>query len=121
MKCSMKRLIVSHTIHDDANHHFFLFDARFSNHDCKCNQGIVGYPFVAVFIVEESVPVQEIEEQSCCDAFVAVTETVVLGDEIKEVGSLLFQRRIDIFADKTLINVTDTSFERIVFFMTEQV
>ena len=100
----MVSLIISHTIHNDANHHFFLFDARFSNHDCKSNQGIVGYSFVAMLVVEKSVPVQKIEEESCRDAFVTVTETVVLGDEIKEVGSFLFQRRIDIFVAKTLIN-----------------
>ena len=86
----MVSLIISHTIHNDANHHFFLFDARFSNHDCKSNQGIVGYSFVAMLVVEKSVPVQKIEEESCRDAFVTVTETVVLGASNSSLDSSYF-------------------------------
>lgn len=55
----------------------------------------IRYPLVEP-AEEQPVSLEEVEEQGARDALIAVEKTVVLDDEIEEVGSLLLCRRIEL-------------------------
>ena len=44
---------------------------------------MVGNTFAAVFMIENTVLVKEIEKYSSCNTLVSVTEAMIFGDEIK--------------------------------------
>lgn len=52
---------------------------------------MVGYSLVTVFIIKNTILVKEIEEDGGCDTFVPITETVILGNEVKEIGRFFFK------------------------------
>lgn len=120
IECLMQTMVLD-AVYNDAYHHFFFFCPRFSNHDGKCYKGMVCDTFTAIFIIENTVLVKEIKEYGSCNTFVSVTEAVVLGDKIKEIGCFFFKGRVNIFTSKTLVDIADAAFERIVLFMSEQV
>ncbi len=47
---------------------------------------MVGNTFAAVFMIENTVLVKEIEKYSSCNTLVSVTEAMIFGDEIKKIG-----------------------------------
>lgn len=55
----------------------------------KGDEGVVGNALCAVFVVENAIAVEEPQEQCGGNAFVAVTERVVFGNEIQEHGGFL--------------------------------
>lgn len=57
----------------------------------SATKGMVSDTLAAVFIIENAILVKEIKEYGGCNTFVPVTETVVLGDEVKKVGCFFFE------------------------------
>ena len=82
---------------------------------------MVGNTFAAVFMIENTVLVKEIEKYSSCNTLVSVTEAMIFGDEIKKIGRFFFKGRVNILTAETLVDIADAAFEGIVFFMSEQV
>ena len=82
-------VILVDEVDDDFNHCVLFLSAAFCYHKGKGDEGVVGYALCAVFGVENAIAVEEPQEQCGCDAFVAVTERVVLGNEIQEHGGFL--------------------------------
>ena len=64
--------------------------------------------------------VHEPKEQSCCNAFVTVTEGMVLGDEIEQHGGLLLYTGIEVHTAKGLIDLPDGALERVVLLVAEE-
>lgn len=76
---------------DDYFYHGVLFfGAAFGYHQGEGNKGVVGDSLGAVFIVKDAVAIEELKEECGGNAFVAVAEGVVLGDEIEEHCCLFF-------------------------------
>lgn len=61
---------------------------------------MVGYAFLTFSVIQDAV--EEVKKQSCRYTLVAIVKTVVLGDEIKQIGSFLFHRWIDILSCEVL-------------------
>lgn len=80
----------SHHLH----HHIFFLGLALGDHQGQCDQGVVGYALAAILAVEDAVVVEEPQEQCGRNAFVAVAERMVLGDEIQQHGRFLFHARI---------------------------
>lgn len=78
---------------------------------------MVGNTFAAVFMIENTVLVKEIEKYSSCNTLVSVTEAMIFGDEIKKIGCFFFKGRVNILTAETLVDIADAAFEGIVFFM----
>ena len=65
-------------------HHDILFlCSAFGNHERKGDEGAVGDAFGTILTVENAVVVHKPKEEGSCNAFVTVTEGMVLGDEIE--------------------------------------
>ena len=56
---------------------------------------MVGNTFAAVFMIENTVLVKEIEKYSSCNTLVSVTEAMIFGDEIKKIGRFFFKGRVN--------------------------
>ena len=76
---------------------------------------MVGNTFAAVFMIENTVLVKEIEKYSSCNTLVSVTEAMIFGDEIKKIGRFFFKGRVNILTAETLVDIADAAFEGIVF------
>ena len=76
-------------VDDDFNHCVLFLSAAFCYHKGKGDEGVVGNALCAVFVVENAIAVEEPQEQCGGNAFVAVTERVVFGNEIQEHGGFL--------------------------------
>ena len=81
---------------------------------------MVGNTFAAVFMIENTVLVKEIEKYSSCNTLVSVTEAMIFGDEIKKIGRFFFKGRVNILTAETLVDIADAAFEGIVLYMSEQ-
>ena len=77
-------------IDDHFDYGVFLFRLAFSNQQGQGDQCIIGQALAAVGTIEDVVGVQEIDEEGRSDSLVAVAESMVLDDEIEQVGSFLF-------------------------------
>lgn len=64
--------------------------------------------------------VEEPKEEGCNNAFVAIAEGMVLGDEVEQHGGFLLHAGIEFFASECLIDLTDAALERVVFFITKE-
>ena len=60
------------------------------------------------------------KEKCICDAFVTVTEGMVLGDEIEQHGGLLLYTGIEIHTAECLIDLPDGALERVVLIVAEE-
>ena len=60
------------------------------------------------------------KEEGSCDAFVTVTEGMVLGDEIEQHGSLLLYTGIEVHTVEGLIDLPDGALERVVLLVAEE-
>lgn len=81
-------IILVNEVDDDFDHGVFFFGATFGNHQGEGDEGVVGNTLGAVLIIKDAVAVKEPQEQCGSNAFIAVAEGVVLGNEIQEHGSL---------------------------------
>ena len=66
---------------------------------------MVGNTFAAVFMIENTVLVKEIEKYSSCNTLVSVTEAMIFGDEIKKIGRFFFKGRVNILTAETLVDI----------------
>ena len=64
--------------------------------------------------------VEEPKEEGCSNAFFAITEGMVLGDEVKQHGSFLFYTGIEFLTSEGLIDLSDAALERVVFLIAKQ-
>jgi hypothetical protein len=101
-------------------HYIFLFCATLSNHERQSDQRIVIQKARTVSTVKNPIVFQKPKEQKRCDAFVAVTERVVLDRQVKQIGCLFLDTRIEITPAEGLVNCPHCAFERFVFFVSEQ-
>lgn len=71
-------------------------------------------------MIENVIIVKEPEEQRGGNAFVTITERVVLRDKIEQHGGLLLHTGIEFFATKSLINLSDTAFEGVILLVAKE-
>ena len=86
--------------HNEIDHQFLFLRLGLGNHDCECDERMVGDALRAVLAEKKLVALQEIEEQSGGDSLVAIREAVVLRDEIQQVRRRLLRRWIEVLAAK---------------------
>ena len=60
------------------------------------------------------------KEEGSCDAFVTVTEGIVLGDEIEQHGGLLLYTGIEVRTAEGLIDLPDGALERFILLIAEE-
>ena len=96
-------------VHDDADDGLLFGGAGFGDHDGQRDEGVVVDELPAVGGEKRVIPMEEMEEQRGGDALVAVGETVVLRDEVKQVRGLFLQSGIDVGAAEALVDVADAS------------
>lgn len=75
-------------VDDNFDHCVLFFGAAFGDHEGEGDEGVVGDALGTVLIIQDTVAVEEPEEQCGGNAFVAVAEGVVLSNEIQEHGGL---------------------------------
>ena len=96
-------------------HHDILFlCSAFGYHEREGDEGAVGDAFGAILTVEDAVVVHKPKEEGSSNAFVTVTEGMVLGDEIEQHGSLLLYTGIEVHTVEGLIDLPDGALERVV-------
>ena len=78
-----------YAIHNNTNHHFLFFRSRLSNHNSQCHQRMISNALLSVFIVKNTVLIQEIEKDSSRNTFVAIAKAMIFGDKIEQIGSFL--------------------------------
>lgn len=72
-------------------------------------------------VIENAVLIHKPKEQSGGNTLIAVTEAVVLGNEIKEHGRLLLYCWIEFLTAEGLIYLSDAALETVVLLIGEQV
>ena len=76
-------------VHYNLYHDILFLCSAFGYHEREGDEGAVGDALGAVLTIKNAVVVHKPKKQSCSDAFVTVTEGMVLGDEIEQHGGLL--------------------------------
>ena len=103
------------------NHSVLLFWSAFCNKQCQGDEcGIVNALVVHV-VIEDAVLIHKPKEQGSGNALIAVTETVVLGNKVKEHGGLLLYCWIEFLTVESLIYLSDAALETIVLLICKQV
>lgn len=82
-------IILVYEVNDDFDHGVLFFGAAFGDHQSEGNEGVIGNSLGTVFIIKDTITIEEPQEQGGGNAFVAVTEGMVLGDKIQEHGGFL--------------------------------
>lgn len=82
-------IILVDQVNDNFDHGVLFFGTAFGNHQGEGDKGVVGDALGAVLIIKDAVAIEEPQKQSGSNAFVAVAEGMVLGNEIQEHGCLL--------------------------------
>ena len=101
-------------------HHILLFRLALGNHQSQGYKGVVCQSLGTVLTIEYTIIIEEPKEQRGSNTFVTIAERVVLGDEIKQHGSLLLHAGIEFVATKSLVNLTNTTLEGIIFLVTKE-
>jgi len=70
---------------------------------------------------QNAILIEEIQEYRSCNPFISIGKAMILGDEIEKIRCFFLKTRIDFFPRKSLINITDAAFERIIFFQAEKI
>lgn len=81
-------------VYNHFQHGVLLLSTAFRYHQGERHQGIVCDALGAVFIVKDAIAIEKPQKQRGGDTFVAIAEGMVLGDKVKQHGSLLFNRGI---------------------------
>ena len=97
---------------------FFLRTA-FGDHQGHGDQGIVGNPFIPVFVIEQLVFVGEAQEYGGGNPFVAIDKAVVFDEEIEQVRSLFLNGRIDVFPVEALHDGIERAMQAFILFLAE--
>ena len=108
-------IVLINQVHHNLRHYIFLFCATLSNHERQSDQRIVIQKARTISTVKNPIVFQKPKEQKRCDAFVAVTERVVLDRQVKQIGCLFLDTRIEITPAEGLVNcphcaLNDSSF-----------
>ena len=112
-------ILLIYQIHHHLHHHIFLLGPTLGNHQREGNEGVVGYALVTVLCVKHMVVIEEPQEQHGGNALVAIAEGMVLYYKIKQHGSLFLNRRIEVFASKCLVNLSDAALEGIILLVSK--
>ena len=81
-------VVLVYQVYNDLHHHVLLLRAAFGYHEREGDQSVVGYALRAVRVVEDTVTSHEPQEKSSGNAFVAVSERMVLRDQVEQHGGL---------------------------------
>ena len=76
-------VVFVYQIDNNLHHHVFFFRPALGNHQREGNEGTVSDALAAVRMIENVIIVKEPEEQRGGNAFVTITERVVLRDKIE--------------------------------------
>ena len=112
-------ILLIYQIYHHLHHHVFFLRSTLGYHQREGNEGVVGYALVAVLCVKHMVVVEELQEQHGGNALVAIAEGMVLYYKVKQHGSLFLNRRIEVFASKSLVNLSDAALEGIILLVSK--
>ena len=110
----MLSIVFVDQVHYNLYHDIFFLCSAFGYHERKGDEGAVGDAFGTILTVENAVVVHKPKEEGSCNAFVTVTEGMVLGDEIEQHGGLLLYTGIEVRTVEGLIDLPDGALERVV-------
>ena len=82
-------IVLVDKVDDDFDHGVLFLGSAFGDHQGEGDEGVVGNALGAVLIIKDAITVEKPQEQCGGNAFVAVAEGVILGNEIQEHGCLL--------------------------------
>ena len=110
----MLSIVFVDQVHYNLYHDILFLCSAFGYHERKGDECAVGDAFGTILTVENAVVVHKPKEEGSCNAFVTVTEGMVLGDEIEQHGSLFFYTGVEVHTAKGLIDLTNGALERVV-------
>ena len=102
-------------VHHHLHHDVLLLRSALCDHQSEGHKRVVGNAFVTILGIEHMVVVEKPQEEHGRNALVSVAERMVLHHEIKQHGRLLLYGRVKFLPIKRLINLSDTTLERLVF------
>ena len=106
-------------VHDELDHGFALFGVAFGDEQRECDEGAIAQDFGTVHAVEDFVAGHVPQENECGDALVAIDKGMVLDEQIEERCGFQLYGRIKVLAVEGLVNLSERTFERGVFFNSE--
>lgn len=100
----MELVAIRNQRHNQLNQNFLFKRIALSNKQRNCCQAIViDFQFTR-FLETMFVLFQKSNKEKCTDTFVAISERMVLDDEVEQVSGLFFDACVNVFAIEGLYN-----------------
>lgn len=106
-------------IHDELDHHLLLPRMRLSDEKCERDESTFIDLHLPISSESMTILLEKPDEEKCANSLVAISERMILDDEIEEMGSLFLDSRVEILAIGGY-HARENAVEALIFLISEE-